>query len=78
MKGHGKIVVVVLAPSVIPPSRSGTPNLRRNGSRRCPVGNGRLAGMLFTDEHLQFNENTLWTGPPHEYEYQHEGAVKYL
>jgi alpha-L-fucosidase 2 len=44
-----------------------------------PIGNGRLGGMIFggvTNEHLQFNENTLWTGHPHEY--QHEGAAKYL
>ena len=44
-----------------------------------PIGNGRLGGMLFgnvTNEHLQFNEDTLWTGQPHEY--QHEGAVKVL
>jgi alpha-L-fucosidase 2 len=44
-----------------------------------PIGNGRLGGMIFggiTSEHLQFNENTLWTGHPHEY--QHEGAAKFL
>jgi alpha-L-fucosidase 2 len=44
-----------------------------------PIGNGRLGGMIFggtADEHLQFNEDTIWTGAPHEY--QHEGAVKYL
>src|SRR3954468_3233052 len=44
-----------------------------------PIGNGRLAGMVFggiTNEHLQFNESTLWTGKPHEY--QHEGAAKFL
>ena len=44
-----------------------------------PVGNGRMGGMMFggtTDEHIQFNEVTLWTGQPHEY--QHEGASKYL
>ena len=44
-----------------------------------PIGNGRLGGMVYggiTNEHLQFNEDTLWTGRPHEY--QHEGAVKYL
>ncbi len=28
------------------------------------------------DEHIQFNESTVWTGKPHEY--QHEGAVKFL
>ena len=44
-----------------------------------PVGNGRLGAMVFGgvgNEHLQFNESTLWTGQPHDY--QHEGAVKYL
>jgi alpha-L-fucosidase 2 len=44
-----------------------------------PIGNGRLGGMVFggiTNEHLQFNENTLWTGRPHEY--QHDGAAKFL
>jgi alpha-L-fucosidase 2 len=44
-----------------------------------PIGNGRLGGMIFsgvTNEHLQFNENTLWTGHPHEY--QHDGAAKFL
>jgi alpha-L-fucosidase 2 len=35
-----------------------------------PIGNGRLGAMIFggvTDEHLQFNEDTLWTGHPHDY-----------
>jgi alpha-L-fucosidase 2 len=44
-----------------------------------PVGNGRLGAMVFggaEDEHLQFNEDTLWTGRPHEY--QHPGAAEYL
>jgi len=44
-----------------------------------PLGNGRLGAMVFggvEQERLQFNEDTLWTGQPHEY--QHEGAVKFL
>jgi alpha-L-fucosidase 2 len=44
-----------------------------------PVGNGRLGAMVFggtEHEQLQFNEDTLWTGEPHEY--QHDGAVEYL
>ena len=44
-----------------------------------PIGNGRLGAMIFggtADEHIQFNEQTLWTGQPHEY--QHEGAAQYL
>ncbi|MFB0551736.1 MAG: glycoside hydrolase N-terminal domain-containing protein [Phycisphaerae bacterium] len=44
-----------------------------------PVGNGRLGAMVFggtEHEQLQFNEDTLWTGQPHEY--QHDGALEYL
>jgi len=35
-----------------------------------PIGNGRLGAMIFggaTDERIQFNEDTLWTGQPHDY-----------
>jgi alpha-L-fucosidase 2 len=34
-----------------------------------PIGNGRLGGMLFgglDSEHIQFNEDSLWTGDEHE------------
>ena len=44
-----------------------------------PIGNGRLGAVQFgglREERLQFNEDTLWTGRPHEY--QHPGAVKSL
>jgi len=44
-----------------------------------PVGNGRLGAMVFGGvvvERVQFNEDTLWTGKPHEY--HHDGAVKFL
>jgi len=44
-----------------------------------PLGNGRLGAMVFggvTEERIQFNEETLWTGAPHDY--AHEGAVNYL
>ncbi len=44
-----------------------------------PVGNGRIGGMVYGNplrEQIQFNEETLWTGEPHEY--QHNGAYKYL
>ncbi|MBN1361689.1 MAG: glycoside hydrolase family 95 protein [Sedimentisphaerales bacterium] len=48
-------------------------------TQALPIGNGRLGAMVFggtAEERLQFNEDTLWTGEPHEY--QHEGAVKFL
>ena len=44
-----------------------------------PIGNGRMGAMVFggvQEEHLQFNESTVWNGKPHEY--QHEGAARFL
>ena len=35
-----------------------------------PVGNGKLAAMVFgkvTDEQIQFNEESIWTGQPNDY-----------
>src|SRR5438034_5688091 len=35
-----------------------------------PLGSGRLGAMVFggvADERIQFNEDTLWTGKPHDY-----------
>jgi len=44
-----------------------------------PLGCGRLGAMVFggvENERIQFNEDTLWSGGPHEY--HRKGAVKYL
>ena len=44
-----------------------------------PVGNGRLGAMIYGnpgEDHIQFNEETLWTGRPHDY--SNEGASQYL
>jgi alpha-L-fucosidase 2 len=44
-----------------------------------PVGNGRLGAMVFGGvevEHIQFNEETLWTGAPNDY--SHPGSYDYL
>lgn len=44
-----------------------------------PIGNGRLGAMIYggvQQEHIQFNEETLWTGQPHDY--SHKGASNYL
>jgi len=35
-----------------------------------PIGNGRMGAMVFggiSDERIQFNEDTLWKGHPHDY-----------
>lgn len=44
-----------------------------------PIGNGRIGAMLFSGvekDHIQFNEETLWTGGPRDY--NHKGAAGYL
>ena len=44
-----------------------------------PIGNGRLGAMIFgtvEKEHLQFNEETLWTGGPRDH--HREGAYASL
>ena len=44
-----------------------------------PLGNGRLGAMVYggvTQEQIQFNEETLWTGEPHNY--SHKGAAQHL
>lgn len=44
-----------------------------------PIGNGRLGAMIFggvEKERIQFNEETLWTGGPRDY--NRKGAYKYL
>ena len=44
-----------------------------------PVGNGRIGAMIFggtTNERIQFNEHTLWTGEPRDY--SHPGASNHL
>ena len=44
-----------------------------------PIGNGRLGAMIYGktgNEVIQFNEETLWTGQPHDY--AHKDAYKVL
>lgn len=44
-----------------------------------PIGNGRIGAMIFGgigQDRIQFNEETLWTGEPRNYNRQ--GASKYL
>ncbi|MEJ5258669.1 MAG: glycoside hydrolase family 95 protein [Anaerohalosphaeraceae bacterium] len=44
-----------------------------------PIGNGKLAAMVYggmSEEIIQFNEDTVWAGHPHNY--VHPGASAYL
>ncbi len=51
----------------------------QNWLEALPLGNGRLGAMVHggvEQEHIQFNEETLWTGKPRNY--AREGASQYL
>jgi len=51
----------------------------RQWTEALPIGNGNLGAMIFggvKEEHLQFNESSLWTGRPRSY--QRQDAWKYL
>ena len=42
----------------------------KDWNEALPIGNGRMGAMVFggiADERIQFNEDTLWTGRPHDY-----------
>jgi alpha-L-fucosidase 2 len=50
-----------------------------------PIGNGYLGAMIFggsAQERLQLNEDTLWSGGPHDYNrkdaHEHLGTVREL
>ena len=50
-----------------------------NWTEALPIGNGRLGAMIYggtEKETIQFNEETLWTGQPHDY--ANKGAHEYL
>jgi len=54
-------------------------NPARKWTDALPLGNGRIGAMVYggvTDDHIQFNEETLWTGKPRDY--NRKGASKYL
>jgi len=70
-----------LADSEFPKSSSRLWYLKsaKQWTEALPIGNGRLGAMVFggtEHERLQFNEDTLWTGKPHDY--SHPGAADYL
>src|SRR5262249_23141445 len=54
-------------------------NAPANWTDALPIGNGKLAAMVYggiTNDQIQFNEDTIWTGQPHGY--AHAGASNYL
>src|SRR5437762_4657140 len=72
---HMKRVVLLILFSVSGVARAGDPVLwyeqpATKWEEALPVGSGRLGAMVFggtAEERIQFNEDTLWTGKPHDY-----------
>ncbi|MCL5280072.1 MAG: glycoside hydrolase family 95 protein [Planctomycetes bacterium] len=51
----------------------------REWTAALPIGNGRLGAMVFggtAEDRYQLNEDSLWSGRPHDY--AHDGAAQYL
>src|SRR5580698_4208511 len=78
-----RIIIVLLLVTAV---RAGAQDLRlwyrqpaQKWTEALPIGNGRLGAMVYggvKEEHLQFNESTLWTGGPRAY--QRPDAYHYL
>lgn len=77
----GTLVLTGLAP-VVPAQDALTLWYRKPANLwtdALPVGNGHLGAMVFggiAHERIQFNEQTVWTGEPHDY--SHKGASRSL
>jgi alpha-L-fucosidase 2 len=81
MKKHARFLVMILAMLAV--CQRGGAQGAADGSLQLwyarpaekwtdalPVGNGRMGAMVFGgifDERIQFNEDTLWKGHPHDY-----------
>jgi alpha-L-fucosidase 2 len=77
------LLITILAAQAQPPVRQPLTLWYRQPANQwveaLPIGNGRLGGMVFggiETDHIQFNEETLWTGGPRDY--QRDGAAQYL
>ncbi|MDD2598013.1 MAG: glycoside hydrolase family 95 protein [Kiritimatiellae bacterium] len=73
---------VVFSGEAAPPAQSLSLWYRkpaRKWDEALPIGNGRFGAMVFggvAEERVQFNDDTLFTGKPHDY--ARKGAAKYL
>jgi alpha-L-fucosidase 2 len=82
------ILTFVLAGSILPaPARAADLKLWYTQPARVwmtealPIGNGRLGGMIFgsvAQEHIQFNEDSLWSGAPDPMSGNRPGGAAHL
>ncbi len=76
-KGSLLALLAVSMPVLLPVQGAENPPLRlwfaqpaEKWTDALPIGNGRMGAMIFggvSDERIQFNEDTLWKGQPHDY-----------
>ncbi|ANH80255.1 alpha-L-fucosidase [Niabella ginsenosidivorans] len=84
MKNSNPVLIAVFLIALAAPS--GAQDLRlwykqpaKEWVEALPIGNGRLGAMVFggaQTDRIQFNEQTLWTGYPRDY--NKKGAYRYL
>lgn len=86
------ILIAAVTTACSPPSKLENAKLKlwysepaTEWSGALPIGNGRLGAMIYggiEQEHLQLNEETLWSGGPHSYDnpeaYQNLSQVREL
>src|SRR5688572_10060797 len=73
------VVIIVCLPAVSQEYKLWYDKPAVKWTEALPIGNGRLGAMIFgghETDHIQFNEETLWTGEPREY--NRKGAYNYL
>lgn len=85
MKSRKNLVVVILMFGVVRVFAQSQPlklwykQPAQKWTDALPIGNGRIGGMIYggvAEDHIQYNEQTLWTGGPRDY--NRKGAAKYL
>ncbi len=82
MRKRLALAVLSLAPTLLLAQNSLTLWYRQPAKlwvEALPVGNGRMGAMIFGGpghERIQFNEQTVWNGAPHDY--AHHGSSRYL
>lgn len=85
-KNHSAILIVIMLLGISSNSFAQNPSLKlwynkpaAKWTEALPIGNGRIGAMIFggvEQDRVQFNEETLWTGEPRNY--NRPGASKYL
>lgn len=85
-KNHCAILIVIMLPGICNNLFAQNSSLKlwynkpaAKWTEALPIGNGRIGAMIFggvEQDRVQFNEETLWTGEPRNY--NRSGASKYL